>query len=175
MMVQSVSKGTYFPFILISAVCGMLLRYPITPLCLKILCAPLMKRCWISSGSNKLLASGNTIITPWGTTILVKIIQVISYTRFFFPLFNTTPVLFQYHEKYKYPIREHGRNCRGGQLSFTRIFSDSSPFWLQGLQIRAFHGVYFFQKIHGRVICFPSYETVCFPRKLVFTYESIQH
>jgi hypothetical protein len=48
-----------------------------------------------------------------------------NYTRFRYPLFHISAVLFQYHEEHQYPIRGHVRNCRAGPLSCARSFSDS--------------------------------------------------
>jgi hypothetical protein len=47
------------------------------------------------------------------------------YTRFLYPCFRVSAVLFQYHEEHQYSIRGHGRSCYAGPLSCARSFTDS--------------------------------------------------
>jgi hypothetical protein len=47
------------------------------------------------------------------------------YTRFRYPRFRISAVLFQCHEEHQYPIRGHGRSCRADSLSCARSFTDS--------------------------------------------------
>jgi hypothetical protein len=53
-------------------------------------------------------------------------VQVTCYKRFRSPRFRISAVLFQYHEEHQYPIHDHGRSCRAGQLRSARSFTDSS-------------------------------------------------
>jgi hypothetical protein len=66
------------------------------------------------------------------------------YTSFRYPRFRTSAVVFRYHEEHQYPVHGRGRSFRADPLNCARSFTDSPPpFWLRGLQTKAFHGVSF--------------------------------
>jgi hypothetical protein len=85
-----------------------------------------------------------------------KTTQVTLCTRFRYPCFRISALLFQCHDEHKFPIRGHGRTHRKGRLSCARTFahsphhSDSGDYRLIPLMVNN-------SEIHRHVTRFPFY------------------
>lgn len=63
--------------------------------------------------------------------------MVTHYTRFGYPRFRISVVLFQNNEKHQYHINGHGRSCRAGTKAMRAVSLIRPTFWLRRLQMIA--------------------------------------